>query len=122
MSIPLLDIFTAERLANDIGLCTACDHPSSHRRGFVLPSQRTVHLDRAIATRSTLHRALHEVGHILNDKPGMRSFEREAGAERYATQAMRAFGLTVPRRVTQIGAAYVARKKHHGDRIRAARV
>ena len=119
----LREVFAAELQANDIALCRGCDQSRGHKRGFVIPGQRVVHLDRAVATRSTLHRALHEVGHVVNAEAekGQRSFEREAGANRYADLTMRALGISIPRKIRASNAAYVQRKKRHGDRIRAAR-
>jgi hypothetical protein len=116
------EVFEAELMANNIDLCRGCDHGRGHKRGFVLRGERVVHLDRAIATRSTLHRALHEVGHVLNAEAekAQKSWEREAGAEKYATDTMRVLGISVPRKVVAAGVAYVARKKRHGANIRAA--
>lgn len=116
----LREVFEAELHANDIALCRGCDHGRGHRRGFVIRGERVVHLDRAIATRSTLFRALHEIGHVINAdaEKRQRSFECEAGANKYAADTMRALGITVPRKVSASGARYVARKKRHGDRIR----
>ncbi len=119
----LREVFEAELLANGIRLCRACDHGRGHKRGFVITGERVVHLDRAIATRSTLHRALHEIGHVLNEaaEKRQRSFEREAGANLYASETMRVLGISVPRRVSASGARYVARKKRHGDAVRRGR-
>lgn len=118
------EVFLAELHSNDIALCTGCEHGRGHKRGFVVSGERTVHLDRAIATRSTLHRALHEVGHVVNAEveKSMRSYEREEAANKYAERTMRTLGIRIPRSVQQSGAAYVARKKRHGDRIRAGSV
>jgi hypothetical protein len=98
--------------------CRACEIKSSHKRGFVLNKDKfTVHLDSEIATRKTLHRGLHEIGHCVNNESGLRSFERETGAEKFATDTMRELGIRVPRDTVQRGVAYVIRKKRHGDNI-----
>ena len=119
----LARVFEAELMANNIFLCRGCDHGRGHKRGFVTRGSRVVHLDRAIATRSTLFRALHEVGHVVNAEAEkkMRSFECEAAANKYAADTKRTLGISVPRKVAASGARYVARKKRHGDRIRAGR-
>ena len=118
----LREVFEAELLANDIALCRGCDQGRGHKRGFVIFGQRVVHLDRAIATRSTLHRALHEVGHVVHAEAqkSMKSWEREADAEKYATDTMLALGISVPRKVRALGASYIARKKRHGANISRA--
>lgn len=93
-----------------------------HKRGFVLNKDRTtVHLDRAIATRATLHRALHEIGHCINNEKGLRSFECEAGAENFANKTMKEYGVSIPRKVRARGVAYVRRKKRHGENIRRSK-
>jgi hypothetical protein len=102
---------------NKIAWCKNCDSYSSHKRGFVKWSDnRTIHLDSKIATRKTLHRALHEVGHCIQGNYGRR-FEEEFFAEGYATYKMREYGIVVPREVVARGNDYVARKKRHGDNI-----
>jgi len=119
-----IEVFEAELMANDIALCRSCEHGRGHKRGFVIRGQRVVHLDRAIATRSTLHRALHEVGHVVNEEAEkkQKSWEREAGAEKYATDTMRILGISVPRKVVARGVSYVARKKRHGQNIKRGRM
>ena len=122
----LREVFEAELMANDILLCRGCEHGRSHKRGFVRFGQavKVVHLDRAIATRSTLHRALHEIGHLVNEvaQKSMKSWEREEDAEKYATDTMRVLGIRVPRSVVAAGVSYVARKKRHGANIRRGRM
>ena len=126
MALELREVFEAELQANDIFLCTGCEHGRSHTRGFVEFGKpvKVIHLDRAIATRSTLHRALHEVGHLVNEvaQKTMKSWEREADAEKYATDTMRILGVRVPRKVVAAGVSYVARKKQHGANIRRGRM
>lgn len=109
---------------NGIALCEGgCVYGRSHKRGFVVRGERVVHLDRALATRSTFHRALHEVGHVLNAaiEKSQKSWEREAGAEKYATDTMRSLGIVVPRKVVMAGTSYVYRKYRHGRNIAAGR-
>lgn len=102
--------------------CRGCGNGRNHKRGYVMHSDRkTVHLDSEIATRKTLHRGLHEIGHCVNDERGLRSYECEAGAEAFATKTMRELGIRVPRETVRRGQDYVARKKRHGDRIKANR-
>lgn len=93
-----------------------------HKRGFVLKKDKTtIHYDSEIATRGTLHNALHEIGHCINDEKGLRSYECEAKAEEYATNKMREWGISVPRKVASLGKSYVKRKKRHGDNIKRGR-
>lgn len=118
----LKEIFEAEMTKHNLTLCRACGNGRNHKRGFVSWGNKSViHLDREFATRSTLHRGLHEIGHAIHDQSKMRSFEREAQAEKFATDTMREYGLSVPRSVVCRGASYVARKKRHGDNIRNSR-
>lgn len=100
------------------GECGEC----GHKRGFVLRKDRTtIHFDSKICTRSSLHNALHEVGHCINDEKGLRSFECEAGAEKFANDTMKEYGVSVPRKSKVLGFAYIKRKKKHGDRIKRGR-
>ena len=104
---------------NNLNWCTGCDASRGHKRGFVLfKDKTTIHLDSKVATRSTLHRALHEVGHCVNDESGLRSFECESRAEKFANDTMKEYGISVPRKVKTRGVSYVKRKKRHGDNIR----
>ncbi len=115
------EIVLAELAANGLTLCRGCEH-LGHKRGFVLDSQPSViHLDRECSTRSTLHRFLHEVGHAIHDKRRMKRWQREEQAERYATESMRQYGISVPRKVAGLGRAYVARMKRWGRNIAAGR-
>lgn len=113
------EIFESELRRHGLNWCRACNARSSHKRGFVFRDDtKTIHLDSEIATRSTLHRALHEIGHCVNDERGMRSYEREEAAESFSTNTMRSYGVSVPRKVSRAGASYIERKKRHGDNIR----
>lgn len=120
MTPDFLDIVAAELLANDIRLCAACDSYSSHKRGFARPDKREIHYAAKFATRSTLHGFLHEVGHVVNrhgKSCKLRRYEREAEAERYATESLRAYGIAVPRKAVAKGRAYIGRWKRTGKRI-----
>jgi len=113
------EAFEAELAARGLAWCRACCAANSHARGFVLDySPKTVHLDSEIATRSSLHRGLHEIGHAVHDQRGMRRFEKERQAEEWATERMRELGFSVPRKVAAAGRRYVARMKRWGDNIR----
>lgn len=115
------ELFESQLQKYGLNWCRGCYVSRSHKRGFVLRSdKKTVHYDSQIATRKTLHGGLHEIGHCINDEHGLRSFEREANAEAFATRTMRELGVRVPRETVRRGQDYVARKKHHGDRIRMA--
>ena len=112
------EILEAELAKYNIKWCRHCDSRASHKRGFVYNSDKfTIHLDSEVVTRSTLHRALHEVGHCVNKEAGLRRYEQEALAEKFATDTMRAYGITVPRAVIARGVAYVTRKQRHGNNI-----
>ncbi len=116
------EIFESELAKHNLKWCRSCNASRGHKRGFVLWADRiTVHLDSEVATRSTLHRALHEIGHCVNDEKGLRSFEREAMANKFADNVMRENGISVPRKVSALSRGYVQRKKRHGDNIRAGK-
>jgi hypothetical protein len=116
------EIFENQIKKHGLNWCKGCEAYRGHKRGFVLnKDKKTVHLDSQIAQRKSLHRGLHEIGHCINDEIGQRSFEREAGAEAFATLTMRELGIRVPRTVVQRGVDYVNRKKRHGDNIKAGR-
>ena len=115
-------IFEDELKKHNLNWCKGCDAALGHKRGFVLNNDKTtVHLDREIATRSTLHRALHEIGHCVNDEKGQLRWQQEAGAEEFANKTMKEHGVPVPRKVKARGVSYVKRKKRHGDNIRSGR-
>ena len=117
------EIFEEELKIHNLNWCQGgCGASLGHKRGFVLFKDRTtVHYDSKIATRSTLHGGLHEIGHCINDEIGLRSFEREARAEEFATNRMRELGISVPRKTVALGRAYVGRKKRHGDNIKKSK-
>jgi len=118
-----LEVFEEVLTAHSLNWCKGCDSGRGHKRGFVLFKDRTtVHLDRKISTRSTLHRALHEIGHCVNDEKGLKSWQCEEGAERFANETMKQYGIRIPRKVRKAGSNYVKRKKRHGDNIRAGRL
>jgi len=117
------EVFETELKENNITWCKGECGEKGHKRGFVLFEDRTtVHLDRGIATRSTLHRALHELGHCLDEEFGKnRSFKREQIAEDFANKKMKELGIRIPRKVRASGVAYVKRKKRHGDNIKKSK-
>lgn len=114
------EMFEQEITNHGIEWCRGCDAYNSHRRGFA--GDRVIHLDSEIGTRSSLYRALHEVGHVVLDQPRrMRRWEMERDAELWARRRMRELGVPVPRKDVQAGDRYVARMKRWGDRIVAGR-
>lgn len=116
----LLEIFQAELVAHNLTWCRGCERPG-HKRGFVVNGNKyTVHLDREISTRSTLHRGLHEIGHCVNDEAGMRRFQKEAAANKWAENRMRELGIPVPRKEAAKGKRYVRRMKRWGNNIKKA--
>ncbi len=116
------EIFEKELAKHNLNWCKGCDASLGHKRGFVLNNDKaTIHLDRAIATRATLHRALHEVGHCVNDEKGQLRWQQESGAEEFANKTMKEYGISVPRKTKARGVSYVKRKKRHGDNIRRGR-
>lgn len=119
----LLETFESELAAHGLSWCReCCTLANSHARGFVLDDdKKTVHLDSGIATRSSLHRGLHEIGHAIHDQRGMRRFEKEQQAEAWAASRMRELGIAVPRKVAAAGRFYVARMKRWGDNIRRSK-
>ena len=118
----LREIFETELRKHKLNWCRSCGAALGHKRGFVLHADKmTVHFDSEIATRSTLHGGLHEIGHCVNDERNLRSFQCEANAESFATKTMRCYGVTVPRKIVSRGVSYVRRKKRHGDNIKRGR-
>ena len=113
------DIFEKKLGEHNLTWCKGgCDSKRSHKRGFVLHKDKlVVHLDSSISTRNSLHRGLHEIGHCVNDESGLRSFEKEAKAEKFASDYMRSVGISIPRKVIKKGKSYVKRKKRNGDNI-----
>lgn len=117
------ELFEQELNKHGLSWCKGgCGVKSSHKRGFVLhKDKKTIHFDSEIATRGSLHNGLHEIGHCVNNEDGLRSFEREAKAEEFATNKMREWGISVPRKVVALGKDYVKRKKRHGDKVKRGR-
>ena len=116
------EIFEKELKKNNLNWCKGCDESRGHKRGFVLHEDKTtVHYDSKICTRATLHGGLHEIWHCIHNEKGLRSFEKEANAEKFANQKMREYGISVPRKTRALGISYVKRKKRHGDNIRRSR-
>jgi hypothetical protein len=111
------EIAMLELKKNNVSLCTGQCGNGNHTRGFVRWNEPVIHLDRALATRSTLHRFFHELGHIINPMTNERRYIQEAAAERFASDKLREYGIPVPRKCIAQGRNYVARKKRHGDRI-----
>jgi hypothetical protein len=106
---------------NDITWCKACELKGSHKRGFAFLNSKVIHLDRAISTRSTLYRGLHEVGHALDSTGAIRIYAREEIAENYVKQMFKELGIPLPRKQVVKGLRYIQRKKRHGDNIRRGR-
>ena len=117
------EIFEEELKKNNLSWCTGeCNLRGGHKRGFVLRKDKTtVHYDSKIATRSTLHGGLHEIGHCLNNESGLRTFEKEANAEKFANDRMKEYGISVPRKTRALGKDYIKRRKQWGDNIRNGR-
>ena len=117
------EIFESVAKQNHLTVCRSCGI-ANHKRGFVsFSNPNVVHIDREFATRSTLHRGLHEIGHALqfNKESGIvfkRRYEQEQFAEDYAKLKFKELGIRLPRELVASGRDYVARKKRHGDNIR----
>ena len=111
--------FEEELHRHAIAWCTGgCRFRGSHRRGFASPA--TIHLDAAIATRSTMYRGLHEVAHVVLGHVSRRRGRRwqlEAQAEAWTQQRMRELGFEPPARCVAAGEAYVARMQRWGTAI-----
>lgn len=121
MKIEPKTVFDDELKKYNLKQCRACDK-GNHERGFVRHEDReTVHLDSPISDRRSLFRGLHEIGHCINVEHGLRSWQAEAAATKYATETMRESGFTVPASVSRRWKAYTRRKKRHGDNVRAGR-
>lgn len=116
------EIFEQELKKYNLNWCRGCNAGRGHKRGFVLKNDRTtVHYDREIATRATLHGGFHEIGHCVNNETGLRSFECEANAEAFANNKFKELGISVPRKTKALGKDYIRRKKRHGDNIKRGR-
>lgn len=116
-----VDIFEAELAARGLDWCFGDERcgTKSHKRGFVLDAdKKTVHLDSEIATRSSLHRGLHEIAHCVLSEKGLRRFEKEAQANKWAERRMRELHIPVPSKVAAKGRSYARRMKSWGDSIR----
>ncbi len=108
---------------HNLNWCKGCNASLGHKRGFVLNKDKTtIHLDSKIANRSTFHRALHEVGHCVNNESGLRSFECESGAEKFANDTMKEYGISIPRKTKASGVSYIQRKKRHGNNIKRGKL
>ena len=115
-------IVEVELRKNKISLCSGqCNDYRSHKRGFVYSGEPVIHFDSKFATRSTLHTFFHELGHAVLNQKNLRSYEREAQAERFAFDKFKEYGIPVPRKTIASGKRYVSRKKRHGDRIKQTR-
>jgi len=122
MVTTFLELFEQELKKHNLNWCKGeCGH-GSHKRGFVFSKDKTtVHYDSKICTRTTLHGGLHEIGHCINNEKGQLRWQQEAGAEKFANDKMKEFGVSVPRKTKAMGVSYVRRKKRHGDNIRRGR-
>ena len=115
----LKELFEIELKRNNLNWCKGECGLEGHKRGFILKKDKTtVHYDSKICTRGTLHGGLHEIGHCVNNEKGLRRFEQEANAEKFANDKMKELGVSIPRKTRALGVAYVRRKKRHGDNIR----
>lgn len=112
-----LELFQAELDSRGIRWCQGCMLYNSHRRGFATKGTNVVHLKSAIATRKSLHRGLHEIGHLANDERGMKRWQREEAANDFARARMKELGIPVPRITAAKGAGYVRRMKRWGKNI-----
>lgn len=115
------EIFELELSTHGIRWCRRCVSRNSHARGYAVVSDRIIHLDSEISTRSTLYRGLHEIGHLVRDQAGMRRHEKERQANEWAERRLRELGIPVPRRMAARGKAYVARMKRWGKNIAKGR-
>jgi hypothetical protein len=120
MAMDYKSIVEKELRLNKVSLCSGQCGREGHKRGFVPKGEPVVHLDRAIATRSTLYRLFHELGHIIRPCNNDRRYIQEAQAERFAQEKLREYGIPIPRKCVASGQRYVARKKRHGDNIKIA--
>lgn len=116
-----LELFQAELDSRAITWCQGCLLYNSHTRGFATKGTNTVHLKSEITTRKGLHRGLHEIGHLVNDEKGMKRWEKEEAANRFASTRMRELGIPVPRITAAKGGAYVRRMKRWGKSISKGR-
>jgi hypothetical protein len=122
----LRELFEAELARHGITWCRGgCGAYRSHDNGgaFATAKTRTVHYNREIATRAGLQIGFHEIAHVVlahRNGDGKRSYQQEAEAEAWSFRRMRELGVPVPRKSRAQAKAYVARRKRHGDRIRAA--
>lgn len=114
-----LELFQLKLQVHNLEWCRSCCAKQSHARGFVLhDDRRTVHLDSNVVTRAALHRALHEIAHCVLPEFGLRRWECELQANRWAEDVMRSYGISVPRNVAAAGRSYERRMKRWGDNIR----
>ena len=113
-----LEMFEAELKKYNLKWCKGECGRNGHKRGFVMSDDRTtVHYDSKICTRATLQGGLHEIGHCVNDEKGLKRWEQEEQAEKFANDKMKELGVSVPRKTKLRGIDYVRRKKRHGENI-----
>jgi hypothetical protein len=112
------DIFEQELREHNIHWCTDCKSRASHIRGFADIKTRTVHLNRKITTRSTLHRAFHEIGHIMiKDSRFNKRWMTEALANAWAEATFKKYGVPMHRETARKAKLYVNRLKRWGNNI-----
>jgi hypothetical protein len=116
-----LEIFQAELDKRGITWCQGCLLYNSHTRGFACKGTNVVHLKSSLTTRSSLHRGLHEIGHLVNDETRMKRWEKEQAANDFAETHMKMLGIPLPRAAVAKGRAYVKRMKRFGKAIRKGR-
>jgi hypothetical protein len=122
LGVTMKDILEAQLKKYNLSWCKGECGKTGHKRGFVLAKDKTtIHLDSKVQTRRSLHRALHEIGHCVNDETGLRSYQKEQNAEKFAKAVMKEYGISVSRKMANSGKRYVARKKRHGDNIKKGR-
>lgn len=118
-ALSFLEIFEAELRKYGIPWCKGECGTRGHKRGFATLKSRIVHYDSKICTRATLQGGLHEIGHIVANVDGMKRWEKEESAERWANDRMRELGISIPRRILKLGKSYVSRWKRFGRNVAA---
>ena len=79
-------------------------------RGWAYPDRKSVRVPTP-TTRRRLYIVAHEAGHVaLNHSGNKPQHRKEYEAEKYAHDALRRHGISVPKKSTQVAKWYVARK------------
>ena len=121
VKLSFLELFERELEAHQITWCkgdNGCKH--HHRRARASQKTRTVHmLDTPMRVRTSLFTGFHEIGHIVDNTPGMTRGQKEESANKYMYRRMKELGISIPRKVRKRYDNYVEQWKRIGKNVSA---